>query len=106
MPEDFEVTIEDLSGQQREVADIIGFENYMKLVHRYGGLRAIYLPKMGELRRAQRNREILSKFDGYNFSELAQEYDLSEQQIREITRPVMQKVRNRPFEDQITLFEK
>lgn len=101
----YDITIEDLSGQQREIADIIGFENYMKLVDAYGGMRAIYISKLSDLQKIQRNKEIISKFDGYNFAELAREYDLTEQTIREITRPVMRSVRGRPSEDQITLFE-
>lgn len=105
MAEKIDVTIEDLYGQQREIADIIGFEAYLKLSEHYGGMRPIYISKLSDLQRVRRNREILSKFDGYNFTALAREYDLTEQTIREIVRPVMQSVRNKPLDDQTTLFD-
>lgn len=105
MAEKFEVTIDDLYGQQREIADIIGFEAYLKLSEHYGGMRPIYISKLSDLQRARRNREIISKFDGYNFIALAREYDLTEQTIREIVRPVMQSVRDKPLDNQTTLFD-
>lgn len=105
MAEKIDVTIEDLYGQQREIADIIGFEAYLKLSEHYGGMRPIYISKLSDLQRTRRNREILRKFDGYNFTALAREYDLTEQTIREIVRPVMQSVRNKPLDDQTTLFD-
>ena len=71
------------SGQQKEIAEIIGIEAYRKLVEHYGGSR-IYIEKSDTIIRPNRNDEIRKKFDGGNYLQLAREYKLSEQTIRRI----------------------
>ena len=71
------------SGQQKEIAEIIGIEAYRKLVEHYGGSR-IYIEKSDTITRPNRNDEIRKKFDGGNYLQLAREYKLSEQTIRRI----------------------
>jgi Mor family transcriptional regulator len=99
-----DIEIDDLPSEQRDLAELVGIETYRRLVERYGGLRQIYIPKLTELGRRARNEEIVDKFNGCNFSELAREYDLSEVMVRQIVRPVTRAVRNRPMAGQMELF--
>ena len=71
------------SEQQKEIAEIIGIESYRKLVEYYGGSR-IYIEKFDTITRLNRNKEIREKFDEGNHLQLAREYKLSEQTIRNI----------------------
>lgn len=71
------------SEQQKEIAEIIGIEAYRKLVEHYGGSH-IYINKSDTAVRPDRNDEIRKKFNGRNCGQLAREYKLSEQTIRNI----------------------
>ncbi|MDE6035984.1 MAG: hypothetical protein K2G36_08765 [Ruminococcus sp.] len=76
-------SLEQLSGDQRELAEIVGIEAYRKLVENYGGM-CIYIYKPETILRERRNTEIFNEFDGTNYRELAKEYGLSEAGIRKI----------------------
>lgn len=76
-------SIEQLSGDQRELAEIVGLEAYQKLVANYGG-SSVYVNKSDTLTRPERNAEIKRKFNGANYRELAKEYGFSETGIRKI----------------------
>lgn len=71
------------SEQQKEIAEIIGIEAYRKLVEYYGGSK-IYIAKHDTVMRPDRNTEIKQKFNGGNYRQLAQEYDLAEVTVRNI----------------------
>ena len=45
-----DVQFEDLKGEQREIAELIGFDNYLKLVEKYDG-EPIPIPKASSLLR-------------------------------------------------------
>lgn len=77
------ISIYQLNGEQRELAEIIGLDAYKKLVEHYGGSH-IYVRKSDTITRADRNAEIKEKFNGSNYRELAREYSLSETRIRDI----------------------
>ncbi len=77
------ITLDDLSEEQREVAEIVGLENYIKLVKYFGG-SSIYIHKANTLSRNIRDIEIRDKFTGRNYKELSLQYNLSTNQIREI----------------------
>lgn len=82
--EKLEITLEDIaSEEQRRLAALVGVEIYIKIVREYGGT-AIYIPKMQQLFRKVRDREIKMKFDGSNYKQLAREYDLTESMVRVI----------------------
>lgn len=68
------VSPEQLEGSKKEIVDIIGLEAYKKLVQHYGG-SYIYIKKSDTLTRNERNAEICKKFNGKNYSQLAQEYN-------------------------------
>lgn len=78
-----QIRIEDLFGNQREIAEIIGIDGYIGLTKIFGG-DMIYIQKYTEVQKIQRNKEIRSKFNGYNADKLAKEYDLTERYIRSL----------------------
>lgn len=75
------INLDDLVGTQRDIAKIIGIESYIKLCQTFGG-DTIYIQKYSELQKLERNAEIKAKYNGYNSSQLAREYDLSERYVR------------------------
>lgn len=95
---------EDLSDEQRKVAELIGTDNYERLIEMYGGTW-LYIPKTDAFERAARNRRILDDFDGYNFKQLARKYSLTEVQIRTIVNEKAREIRSRPISGQTSLFE-
>lgn len=98
------IRLADLNEDQMELADLIGLENYKKLVIAYGGLQ-LYIPKPDSFSRTARNEQIRAEFTGSNFKELASRYGLTEVQIRSIVNDIVQKVRNRPMDGQMNLFD-
>lgn len=98
-----ELTLEDLDEEQRELADCIGLEAYKKLVATYAG-STINIRMPDKLTIGQRNNRIRKEFNGYNFSELARQYKLTERQIRYIVADEVVKQRNKPLDDQISFF--
>lgn len=95
--------LEDLDQEQQEVAEVIGLENYKRLVDVFGGL-SIYIPKADAWERMARDEQIRAEFDGYNFKELAGRYGLTEVRIRSIVSDKMREVRARPMDGQQSLF--
>ena len=81
---DVDIRLEDLADTQREIAELIGLDNYIKLSKRFGGINNFYIHKYSEITREARNREIRKKYNGYNAKTLAAMYNLSEQMIYEI----------------------
>lgn len=77
------ITLENLKEEQKEVAEIIGIENYIKLVKYFGG-SSIYIHKADTISRVIRDEQIKEEFNGRNYKELALKYNLSVNQIREI----------------------
>ncbi|MDO4720726.1 MAG: Mor transcription activator family protein [Peptostreptococcaceae bacterium] len=78
------LSLQDIpTADARRLAEIVGIENYIKIVEQFGGL-ALYIPKRDTLLRKIRNHEIRSKFNGTNYKELALEYNLTEVSIRTI----------------------
>lgn len=95
------VKLEDLDQEQQEMAELIGLENYKKLMSEYGGM-SIYIPKADRLERMERNDKIRTEFDGYNFRELALKFGLTEVSIRSIVSDRVRELRARPMDGQIT----
>ncbi len=79
-----QIVLEDLADTQREIAELIGLENYIRLSKRFGGDNGLYIQKYSEISKNARNREIRKKYNGYNIPMLANLYNLSERQIRTI----------------------
>ena len=81
---DFEVKLEDVPESQRDIAECIGIDAFIKLSKFCGGQDEIYISKYPQLIKEARNRAIRQKYNGYNLKQLAREYDLSTRQIRHI----------------------
>ena len=96
------VQMSDLDEEQQQVAELIGLDNYKRLVSVFGGL-SIYIPKADAWERMARDEQIREEFDGYNFKELAGRYGLTEVRIRSIVSDTMREVRTRPMEGQQSL---
>ena len=93
--------MEDLSQEQKKIADLIGEDNFKKLMEEYGGTY-FYIPKTDKIERMERNEQIKAEFDGYNFRPLAQKYGLTEVTIRSIVSDKVREVRARPLDGQLT----
>lgn len=79
------LTPELLDDEQRELAEIIGWDAYRKLLANYAGCR-IYIKKPERNSKQNRDDKIRKKFDGGNYRELAKEFHLSESAVRKIIR--------------------
>ncbi|MDE6426402.1 MAG: DNA-binding protein [Ruminococcus sp.] len=79
------VSPEQLTGSNKELAKVIGLEAYRKLVQHYCG-SYVYVNKSDTVIKNERNAEIFRKFNGSNYSQLATEYNLTENRIRSILR--------------------
>ncbi len=79
------VNINNLSENQKEIAEVIGIEAFRRLAATFGGGQ-IYICRTETIERTSRNEEIFCKFNGYNYKELAREYNLTPCSIRIIIR--------------------
>lgn len=95
------ISIEDLSENQREIAEVIGLDTYISLTQYFGG-ESPYIPKFDELVKDPRNREIRKKYNGYNSTELARKYSLSERYIRQLTSDLRKMRQSQPMENQLS----
>lgn len=101
---EWEIRREDLTEAQRDVADLIGIENYRKLVDIYAG-ELIYIPKADSFDRLVRNQKIVDEFDGTNTGELARRYNLTPVTIRRIVDEKRKSLMLAPLEGQISMFD-
>ena len=99
-----EIEKSDLKEPYTTIAELIGLENTLKLAETFGG-EVIYLPKLDRTVRSATYREIQEKFDGYNFKELAKEYNLSVAKVRMICADKVQKKRSEPIDGQMSVFD-
>lgn len=74
---------EQLSGEQKEFAEIVGIEIYNILIENFGGCQ-IYIPKRETIFKNIRNKEIRKNFNGCNYREIARKYNLSEKTVHKI----------------------
>ncbi len=78
-----DVKLEDIPQMYQRIVMAIGVESFVRLAMITGGL-TIYIPKADTLVQAARDRQIISKFNGSNYRELALEYNLSETWVRNV----------------------
>lgn len=100
--------MDDLADKYKEVADIVGFENYMKLVEHFAG-DSVYIPKKYELYRHEMYKAILDEYDGTNIKRLAVAYGISEKTIYNILRGHLlkkkKKAKNGQMEGQMSILD-
>lgn len=80
-----EITLESLAGEHRKLAECIGIEKYHLLLLHYGG-GSIYIPMARTAIRKGLCEDVRKNFNGRNYNELAKEWDVSAQTIRNIIR--------------------
>lgn len=95
--------LEALRGEQRQIAEVIGVENYLKLTREFGGT-TIYIAKAEEIvKRNERDEKIREEFDGSNYAQLAVKYGLTEVWVRNIVSEKAEEIRRRPIDGQMNL---
>ncbi|QYE99790.1 Mor transcription activator family protein [Paraclostridium sordellii] len=80
-----ELKISDLPSQFENIARKLGVERAKLLFEEFGGT-SVYFPTEKMIYKEARDREILSKFNGFNIKELASKYNMSESYVRAIIR--------------------
>ena len=78
-----ELKISDLPPQFENIAIRVGIDITKVLFEEFGGT-SVYFPTEKMIYKEARDREILSKFNGFNIKELASNYNMSESYIRAI----------------------
>ena len=78
-----DITLDELSDDQQELAECIGIDAYRLLVKHYGG-NSIYISQPKSLIRTNRNEMICNDYNGKNIKELTRKYGLSVSTIRNI----------------------
>lgn len=98
------ISIDQLRGEQRELAEIIGLDAYKKLIKHYGG-NQLYIQQANSVLKDVRDKELNEKFDGTNYRKLSIEYGISETTIRDIVAPKRKRLRLAPLEGQMSFEE-
>ena len=79
------LTLEQLEGDSREFAEVIGMEPIKKLVAVYGGSGVLYIPNLVKLRTGVRDRQLIREYQGgVKIGHLARKYQISERRVRQI----------------------
>lgn len=77
---DFIIQPDDLNEEQQHLAELIGLDNFAKLVQVFGGTN-IYIPKPEAFSRVLRNEKIRQEYNGRNVKIIANKYGLTERQV-------------------------
>ena len=81
-----QLTVDDLHGEARDLAEAIGMEAFLKLVEVYGGTGRLYIPQASILAIPIRDAQIRQEYDGTNLLKLCRKWGLSENSVRRIVR--------------------
>ena len=63
--------------------EIVGEEKFLEIIRMYGG-NNLYIPTYKSVIRSSRNRDIVNRYNGFNGIQLAREYGISVNQVRNI----------------------
>lgn len=74
---------EDIPIQFEELVEHIELENFISLCDMFGGT-LVYIPSIKSLEKTQRNKKIVSEFNGANYKELSRKYKISEPYLRKL----------------------
>ena len=97
-----DVEMEDLFGEQLELAECIGIDAYRNLVQVYAG-QSVYVAKVETILIDKRNTAIRREYNGRNVRALAIKYNLSESTIRLLVSSERRRIENAPTEGQMHL---
>lgn len=78
-----EIKLEELPRQYREMADIVGLRNTVKLIE-YFGKTGFYFASLDSVIRLKKKEFIIKNFHGSNHKELARDTNYSERWVYEI----------------------
>ena len=92
---------DDLPEKFYTIANEIGIDNTIKLAKVIGG-EYIYIPKVDKILASIRNKNIRKEFNGYNYKELGKKYNLTEIQIRNICKDIINVKKAEPMQGQIS----
>ena len=67
--------------------EIVGEEKFLEIIRMYGG-NNLYIPTYKSVIRSSRNRDIVNRYNGFNGTQLAREYGISVNQVRNIINKV------------------
>lgn len=79
------LTADDVPDQYQHIIELIGIESFMKLC-KYSMGDEIYFPMPDTVLKNTRNRRIIMEYDGHNIKELSAKYNLTLNQIKNITK--------------------
>lgn len=77
------VDYNDVSYNFQGLFEIVGEEVFLEIAKMYGG-NVLYFPTYGSIIRANRNRDIIKRYNGVNADQLAREYGVSSTHIKRI----------------------
>lgn len=81
----YKLTLDDLPDSQREIAEVIGIDNLLKLSDNFAG-NPLYINQRKELEKEMVYRRIFKEFDGGNVTELTQRYGVSRATVYKIVK--------------------
>lgn len=88
---------EDIADRYRPIVDIIGVDAFVELsIYACGD--ELYFPKPENIVAPARNRQVKKEYNGYNLKELAEKYNLTTVQIRNI-------LKDEPIIGQMSIFD-
>lgn len=88
---------EDIADRYRPIVDIIGVDAFVELsIYACGD--ELYFPKPESIVAPARNRRVKKEYNGYNLKELAEKYNLTTVQIRNI-------LKDEPMIGQMSIFD-
>jgi Mor family transcriptional regulator len=88
---------EDIADRYRPIVDIIGVNAFVELsIYACGD--ELYFPKPENIVAPARNRRVKKEYNGYNLKELAEKYNLTTVQIRNI-------LKDEPMIGQMSIFD-
>lgn len=99
-----ELELEDLQGDQRDLAELIGMEAYINLICDWGRDN-VYIGKCDRVLKQKRNERIRAEFTGRNIRQLAAKYKLGERSIYNIVAEERERLERAPGEGQLSLFD-
>ena len=76
-------SIKVIPDNYKELSELIGIENLLKLADNYGGTM-VYIPLRYRITRLERDTRIRKEFNGGNYRELARKYNVCESTIRTV----------------------
>lgn len=99
-----QLTMDDLHGNDRDMAEVIGLDAYIKLSEVYGGTTP-YIAVSEKLEYRVAKRLATEEYDGTNAAQLARRYGMSERYVQRLVAAKDKELRNRPDDNQISIYD-